>query len=102
MQDSGPTVITKSQRLLLYDICIILLIYITPAISHVLNFPLYQLDPMRWGVLCSLLRLKSKKNALILAASLPLLSYLTTGHPIIIKNAIIAVELCTNLFLFII
>lgn len=82
------------------DILIFTSIYFVPTLSHYFALPLYILDPMRFAVLGSLLILNNKKNAYFLALTLPLFSFMISGHPIAIKNLIISIELCSNLFLF--
>ena len=83
-------------RLLSWDIVILTIIYFVPTISHLLSFPLYLLDPMRIAVLGSLLFLRDKRNAFVLAASLPLFSYFVGGHPILLKSVLISMELIVN------
>ena len=83
-------------RLLSWDIVILTIIYFVPTISHLLSFPLYLLDPMRVSVLGSLLFLRDKRNAFILAASLPLFSYFVGGHPVLLKSVLISMELIVN------
>ncbi len=83
-------------RFLSWDIVILTIIYFVPTISHLLSFPLYLLDPMRIAVLGSLLFLRDKSNAFVLAASLPLFSYFVGGHPILLKSVLISMELIVN------
>lgn len=92
------TVIYKKETIA--DILIFTFIYFVPTLSHYFALPLYILDPMRLAVLGSLLILNNKKNAYFLALTLPLFSFMISGHPIAIKNLIISIELCANLFLF--
>lgn len=89
----------KYNRTILIDILFVVFIYMVPTISHLLRFPLYMLDPMRLSVLGSYLILRSRYNALILAFTLPLVSFLLSGHPIICKNVIIAIELALNVLI---
>lgn len=87
-------------NILLVDISIFLFIYLVPTISHMTMFPLYILDPMRWCVLGSLLILNNKRNAYILALTLPVFSFLVASHPILYKNVIISIELLFNILVF--
>lgn len=87
----------KLQRIVLSDIFIFCLIYFIPTFSHMIAFPIYQLDPMRIAVLGSLIFLASKKNAYLLALTLPLFSYFVGGHPVILKSVLITTELIVNL-----
>lgn len=86
-------------RLITWDIVILVAIYCVPTFSHLLSFPLYVIDPMRLAVLGSYLFLRNKNNAYALAMTLPLFSYLVAGHPIAVKNTIIAIELVTNILI---
>ena len=73
--------------------------YCIPALSHIVAYPLYYFDPMRCIVLLGFLSYRNKWNSAFLALTLPLISYFISGHPIIIKNAIISVELLVNVIL---
>ena len=91
----------NTRKILLTDVVIFLIIYMIPTLSHLLSFPLYHLDPMRIAVLGSVIFLSDKKNGYVLALTLPIFSCLVGGHPIILKSALIAIELTLNLvFLF--
>lgn len=94
------TSIQRNSRIAIVDFTILVIVYLIPSLSHLLGFPLYLLDPMRCMVLGSLLFLGNKKNSFLLAITLPLFSFILSGHPIVIKNALIAIELVTNLTLF--
>lgn len=84
---------------LIVDALFILLVYFTPVIAHTISFPVYLLDPMRWCVLGSYLLLRNRNNALLLAFSLPLISYMFSGHPVLFKNMLISIELMFNIIL---
>lgn len=86
-------------RLISWDIMILVIIYFVPTLSHMLSFPLFVIDPMRISILGSYLFLRNRNNAYVMAMTLPLFSYLVAGHPIAIKNVIIAIELLTNIFI---
>ena len=86
----------KLQRLVLSDILIFGLIYMVPTFSHLLAFPLYLLDPMRLAVLGSVIFHVDKRNAYLLALTLPIFSFFIGGHPVFFKSAIIAIELISN------
>ena len=83
----------------LYDIFIILVFYYIPTISHLLRFPLYQLEPMRIMVIFSLIY-TSRLNTFIIAISLPIFSFLISTHPNIYKVILITSELLLNVHLF--
>ena len=86
----------RLQRIVMSDILIFGLIYLIPTISHLLDFPLYLLDPMRLAVLGSAVFV-DKRNAFLLAFTLPLFSCFVGGHPVALKGIIIGIELMTNL-----
>ena len=83
----------------LIDFSLLLLIYFLPAISHLLAFPVYYLDPMRIALVVALIH-SSKKNAYIIAITLPLFSFLISSHPQILKSFLLSAELIINLGLF--
>lgn len=83
----------------LFDIVILAFIYLLPAISHLLVFPLYYLDPMRFVLIFALLH-TSKRNTYIIALTLPLFSFLISSHPSIIKAGLLSTELLINVILF--
>lgn len=86
-------------KLVWYDLAILSVIYFVPTLSHLFSFPLYLMEPMRLAVLGSYLFLRNRNNSYIMALTLPLFSYIVAGHPIAVKNAIIAIELVTNVFI---
>ena len=83
----------------LIDFSLLLLIYFLPAISHLLAFPVYYLDPMRIALVVALIH-TSKKNAYIIALTLPLFSFFISSHPQILKSFLLSAELIINLSLF--
>ena len=87
----------------LYYLCldtIALIVFLTiPIFSHMLNFPLYLYDPLRFVVFFIIL-ITTNKNALIVALFLPILSTLISGHPVFPKNIIIIIELLSNVLLY--
>jgi len=89
----------KNIRYLLFDAGALSFIYFVPALSHLLNIPVYLYDPMRLMLFLSL-TFSSRNNSFIIALSLPFFSYLISSHPSVIKSALIAVELSLNVFLF--
>lgn len=91
--------VVSYKKIILIDIIFVLFIYLVPTISHLTAYPLYLADPMRLSVLGSYLLLRNRNNSLILAMTLPLVSYLISGHPIAIKNLIIAIELFVNVMI---
>jgi hypothetical protein len=83
----------------LFNVLAVLVIYFIPAISHLINFPLYLFDPMRMAVIFSII-FTSKKNTVLLAFSLPVFSFIVSGHPYFLKSLLIASELTFNVYLF--
>lgn len=77
----------------------LLFIYFTPALSHLLNFPLYLVEPMRIMVVLAMVH-GDKRNAFILAATLPLFSFAISAHPVFYKMLLISAELSLNVWLF--
>ncbi len=81
------------------DLLGLTVVYFTPAIVHLVNYPIYYLEPMRLFVIFAIAH-TSKKNAYILALSLPIFSFLVSAHPSLIKTLLISGELALNVFLF--
>lgn len=75
------------------------LMYFLPALSHTIGYPLYFLEPMRLVILFSMVLLE-KKEALILAVTLPLFAFAATGHPTFPKVFIVSVELLFFVYFF--
>jgi hypothetical protein len=70
-----------------------------PTISNSLNFPVYLFDPMRIIVVVALVH-TSRRNAYLLAIILPILSFILSNHPSLIKTGILLGDLMLNIFLF--
>ncbi|MBK6967145.1 MAG: hypothetical protein IPH20_25415 [Bacteroidales bacterium] len=77
----------------------LLLIYFTPAISHLINFPLYLIEPMRLMLILAMVH-SNRQNAFLLAISLPLFSFAVSGHPVFYKMLLISAELLLNVWLY--
>ena len=84
---------------ILIDITALAFIYLVPTISHLLNLPVYLIEPMRLMLIIALVH-TSKKNAYLLALTMPLFSFLISAHPALPKMIIISIELSLNVFLF--
>lgn len=93
--------ITGIVRLLVIDIILIVIAYMLPLLAHRTAFPLYYFDPMRVVVLVGLLWGASRKNAFLLALTVPLLTFGFTSHPMLLKGMLMAAELTVNLLLFV-
>ncbi len=77
----------------------LLLIYFTPALSHLLNFPLYLIEPMRLVLILAMLH-SDRRNAYMLSLTLPVFSYAVSAHPVFYKMLLISAELTLNVWLF--
>jgi len=83
----------------LLNVSALAFIYFTPALSHVLNLPVYLIEPMRLMLILALVH-TNKQNAYLLAFTLPIFSFLVSGHPVFAKMLLISFELALNVFLF--
>ena len=70
-----------------------------PSLSHATALPLYRFEPMRLLLFVAILA-TNRRNALLMALWLPLLSFLTSGHPIFPKVVLIQGELVVNALVF--
>ena len=70
-----------------------------PALSHALALPLYRLEPMRLLLFAAIL-FSGRRNALVMAVAMPLVSFLTSGHPVFPKVLLIQGELVINTLIF--
>ncbi len=77
----------------------LLFVYLVPTLSHYLAWPVYLLEPMRWVVILAVIH-TNRYNAYILAATLPVFSMVTLGHPVLYKSLLIAMELIINVWVF--
>lgn len=95
------TRLTKTLQLpvILLDFSAILLVYFMPALSHVLQFPVYLIEPMRIAVILAVMHTRPF-NAYFLALTLPLFSFAISAHPLFYKALLISVELALNVWLF--
>ncbi|PLX04526.1 MAG: hypothetical protein C0595_02915 [Marinilabiliales bacterium] len=83
----------------LIDLIAIGFIYYVPTISHLISLPLYLMEPMRLMLIIALVH-SSKANAYLLALSLPIFSFVISGHPVFPKMLLITFELVFNVVLF--
>ena len=82
------------------DVIFLMLMYLIPTLSHLTSWPLYMCEPMRCVLLLNLLVLGNKKNAYLMAITLPLFSYFVGSHPVLVKSLIMTIELVMNIWLF--
>ncbi len=88
----------KTKNILL-DIFAVAVIYFVPAITHLLNFPVYFIEPMRLMLILAIVH-TNRQNAYVIAFSLPIFSLLISGHPSVMKTSLITAELLLNVWLF--
>ena len=93
--------IIPKYRIALSDILILALVYFLPTIIHLTALPLYLLEPMRIFIFLGLILSGNKRNAYLLALTIPLFSCITAGHPPFFKALIISAELFLNIYLFV-
>ena len=82
------------------DVIFLMLMYLIPTLSHLTSWTLYMFEPMRCVLLLNLLVLGNKKNAYLMAITLPLFSYFVGSHPVLVKSLIMTIELVMNIWLF--
>ena len=83
----------------LFDVFALAFVYCVPTFTHFLNLPVYYIDPMRLMLILSIVH-SDKRNAYILAFTLPVFSYIISAHPVFPKMFLICAELSLNTFLF--
>ena len=93
-----PLLISKIKNIV-FDLLALLFIYLVPAISHLLSFPVYYLEPMRIMLILAIVH-TTRKNAYLIAFTLPLFSLLISAHPSLIKTSLVTGELLLNVWLF--
>lgn len=79
-------------RAIITDLLILGLFLLVLTYAHILPIPLYQLDPMKALLLVTIIY-SSRGNAMLMAIFLPLLSFVSTGHPVAPKFLLISLEL---------
>lgn len=84
---------------IIFDLIALAAIYLVPAVSHLLSFPVYYLEPMRLMLILAIVH-TSRRNAYLIAITLPLFSLLVSAHPSLIKTSLITGELLLNAWLF--
>lgn len=84
---------------LLIDFSALAFIYLVPTFSHLLSLPLYFIEPMRLMLILALAH-TTRRNAYLLALTLPLFSFLISSHPVFIKMILISFELVLNVYIF--
>jgi hypothetical protein len=75
----------------LIDIALLAALYLLPTLSHMMAVPLYKLEPMRIALVVALL-FTQRANAYLIAWTIPLASFLLSGHPELFKAMLIGIE----------
>ena len=99
MKSFSVAISKYNYKTFIYDILALAVITFAPALSHLTAIPIYLLEPMRIILLLSIVH-TSKKNVYLLAVALPVLSFIISAHPTIIKSLLISSEMMLNIFLF--
>jgi hypothetical protein len=100
MENTGLHPLAYSKiKTIIFDILALLAIYLVPAISHLFSFPVYYLEPMRIMLILAIAH-TTKKNAYLIALTLPIFSLLISAHPSMIKTSLVTGELLLNVWLF--
>ena len=73
---------------IIFDLIALAAIYLVPAVSHLLSFPVYYLEPMRIMLILAIVH-TSRRNAYLIAITLPIFSMLVSVHPSVIKTSLI-------------
>ncbi len=84
---------------ILIDLSALAFIYLVPTLSHLLALPVYLIEPMRLMLVLALVH-TNRQNGYLLALTMPLFSFIISGHPVFAKMVLIAAELSLNVFLF--
>lgn len=93
---------TDIKTLVLADVLVLVGFYALPAVSHLLPIPLYLLEPMRIAMLLAFIFTRSTWNAVAMGITIPVFSFLTAGHPQLIKALLISAELAVNIGVFVV
>ena len=75
----------------LIDIALLAALYLLPTLSHLMALPLYKLEPMRIALVVALL-FTHRANAYFIAWTVPLASFMLSGHPELFKAVLIGIE----------
>ena len=86
-------------RVIVFDLMALLAIYLVPSVSHLFSFPVYYIEPMRIMLILAIAH-TTRKNAYLIALTLPVFSMLISAHPSLIKTSLITGELLLNVWLF--
>jgi hypothetical protein len=99
MNTSALSLSSLRLRTILIDMAALAVIYFMPALSHMLAVPVYFIEPMRIMVILAMAH-TSRRNAYLLALTLPVFSFVISAHPVFLKSLLISLELVVNVWLF--
>ena len=94
------TIIKKTLPIAIFDLFAVALVYFIPALAHLTAIPFYIIEPFRLMVLISLVVMNNKHNSLLLAVTLPLISFIIAMHPFFVKAMLISVEMVVNVLVY--
>lgn len=84
-------------RIVIIDLLLYVSVYFIPIISHITSFPLYLVEPMRLMLFALIfITPHSNNNHYWIAFTLPLVSFVFSGHPLFLKSIIMSLELVIN------
>jgi hypothetical protein len=86
-------------KALLIDIAALAVVFLTPTLGQMIQAPFWMIEPMRLMVIISIAH-TGRLNSFLLAAILPLFSWMVSGHPLFLKMIIMTVELLINVSVF--
>lgn len=99
MQAIVDTKVVNTIRTVLIDVLILTFIYFLPVIAHQTLIPIYWIDPMRFVLVFTLL-FTNRFNSFLIAATVPVFSFIVTSHPVLNKALLISFEHIVNIALF--
>jgi len=84
-------IINRHRNVLMIDVVLLTALFLLPSFSHLTALPLYKLEPMRIALIVALL-FTHRKNAYLIAFTIPLASAWITGHPPPLKAVLMGIE----------
>ena len=85
-------------RVAAIDALLLAVACLVPTVSHLLAWPLYQLNPMLMVLLAGMLLVRDRRNAYLLAVLLPVVSMLAVGMPTPLKALCMVAEYASVVF----
>jgi hypothetical protein len=90
---------SKKVGYLMTDIIVITFIFLIPSLSHLTSIPFYLFEPMRLAAIFCVIN-TNRTNSLVIAFILPVVSFIISSHPELVKGILISLELIINVILF--